>query len=66
VVVVELVDVDAGVRGVTPSLTTSEVLGAVGAADVGWLGAPKTAATTVYTKNSTATAAIPATTRRIA
>jgi hypothetical protein len=35
VVVVELVDVDAGVSGVTPSLTTSEVLGAVGAADVG-------------------------------
>jgi hypothetical protein len=29
------VEVDAGVSGVTPSLTTSDVLGAVGAADVG-------------------------------
>ncbi len=44
------VDVDAasaGVSGVTPSLTTSDVLGAVGAADVGCLGPPKTCVTMV-------------------
>jgi hypothetical protein len=63
---VVVVDVEAGVSGVTPSLTINDVLGAVGAADVGWLGAPKTAATTVYTRNKIATAAIPATTRRAA
>ncbi len=66
VVVVDDVDVDAGVSGVTPSLTISEVLGAVGAACVERLGPPNTDETIVYTRNSTETAAIPATIRRAA
>ena len=64
VVVVDEVDVEAGVRGVTPSLMISDVLGDVGAACVCRLGPPNTAATTVYTKKNTATAAIAAATRR--
>jgi hypothetical protein len=64
VVVVDVVDVEAGVIGARPSLTTSDVLGAVGAACVCWLGPPNTAETTEYTKKRTATTAIPATTRR--
>jgi hypothetical protein len=63
---VVVVEVDAGVIGALPSLSINEVLGAVGAACVCRLGAPNTAETTVYTRNKTATAAIPAATRRAA
>src|SRR4051794_7980707 len=63
-VVVDDDDVVAAVIGVLRSLTINAVLAVGGAADVGLLSPAKTSVTTVYSKNSTATTATAAATRR--